>query len=154
MKILLSLASRKLRDKEGINPKNYPYSKKLIELLHLKNIETVQVRTDENEILPTKEVKTNLSFKELAKVILECDGFISIDNFIQHYATYLGKRGVVVFGQSDPLIYGYPQNINLLKDRKYLRTDQFGIWESVEFTEESFVSPENIALALAAICCE
>jgi hypothetical protein len=151
MKVLLSLASRKLRNKEGINPKNYPYANELVELLHAKNIDTIQVRTDENDVLPAKEVKTNLSTDELSKVILGCDGFISIDNFIQHYATFLGKRGVVIFGQSDPLIYGYPQNINLLKDRKYLRSDQFGIWESVDFKKEVFVLPENVMLALIAL---
>ena len=150
MKVLLSLASRKLRDKEGRNPKDYPYAKKLIELLHMKNVETVQVRTNESEVLPAKEILSNLSLDELSKVILTCDSFIAVDNFIQHYATYLGKRGVVIFGQSDPLIYGYPQNINLLKDRKYLRPDQFGIWESVEFREEVFIPPENVVLALAA----
>jgi hypothetical protein len=151
MKILLSLSSRKMRSKDAPNPKNYPYGERLIELLHEKNIDTIQVRTNENNILPARQVLTDLLLPDLQKTILECESFIAVDNFIQHYATYLGKRGVVIFGQSDPLIYGYPQNINLLKDRKYLREDQFGLWESVDFKEDVFVSPEKVVLALSAL---
>jgi ADP-heptose:LPS heptosyltransferase len=143
VKILLSLQSRKLRNGKT-NPKDYPYSEELIRLLHGRNIETVQVRTGDEAILPAKEVKTNLSLTELAKVIKECDCCITVDNFVQHYATYLGEKCVVIFFRSDPLIFGYPQNINLFKDRKHLRKDQFGIWEADEFCSEAFVTPDEV----------
>jgi hypothetical protein len=53
-----------------------------------------------------------------------------------------------VFGQSDPNIFGHPENINLLKDRKYLREKQFWIWEQAEFIEEAFVTPDVVIDAL------
>ena len=39
---------------------------------------------------------------------------------------------------SDKNIFGYPQNINLLKNKKYLRKNQFDTWEAEEFIEKAF----------------
>ena len=50
----------------------------------------------------------------------------------------------MLFGQSDPLIFGHPENINLLKDRKYLREQQFWWWEQCEYKEDAFVRPEEV----------
>jgi len=145
MKLLLSLSSRKLRGGNGkINPKNYPFGDKLINLLRQEGIVTVQARTSEDIELSVDETYSDLNLKELKKVIEECDTFISVDNFIQHYATYLGKRGIVIFSRSDPLIFGYPQNINLLKNRSYLRPNQFGTWEEDNFVGDAFVEPEVV----------
>jgi hypothetical protein len=73
---------------------------------------------------------------------------MSCDSFFQHFCWDLGKPGVVVFGQSDPNIFGHPENINLLKDRSYLRDKQFWIWEQAEYKEDAFVNPEVVLEAL------
>jgi ADP-heptose:LPS heptosyltransferase len=150
-KILLSLSSRKLRNGNQ-NSKDYPYSNDLIELLKKEGFITVQVRTDNDPILNTDEVKTNLSLKNLAEIIKECDTFISVDNFIHHYAAYLNKKGVVAFSKSDPLIFGHSININLLKSRNYLKKNQFGIWEEEDYVKDAFVDPELIVKHVKKIC--
>ena len=147
MNILISLGSRKLRNGNN-NPKNYPYAKELVKLLRKQDHNVIQARGNDDPILGADEVETDLPLKKLAEVITGCHLFISVDSFIQHYCTYLGKRGIVIFSRSDPLIFGYPQNVNLLKSRDLLRPWQFGTWEEDTFTEEAFVRPEVVMDAL------
>lgn len=143
MKVLLALSSRKLRNGKT-NAKDYPFSNELIQLLRKNKITTVQVRGFEDAILDADVVKSDLPLKQLAEEIKECDTFITVDNFVQHYATYIGKKGVVIFSRSDPCIFGHVQNINLLKSRNYLRAGQFGIWEEDDFVEDAFVKPDIV----------
>jgi hypothetical protein len=73
--------------------------------------------------------------------------FISVENFFPHFVHYNfkgEKKGIVLFGKSDPEIFGYPENINLLKDKSYLRWDQFGPWEMTDFVKEAFVEPQVV----------
>ena len=86
----------------------------------------------------------NLSIEQLSELILQCRTWISVDSFFQHLCWDLGKPGIVLWGQSDPIIFGHPENINLLKDRKYLRTNQFHIWEQAEYIKEAFVDPDIV----------
>lgn len=147
MKVLLSLSSRKLRN-GNTNPKDYPFGKELVELLHKHNFQTMQVRRQEDELLPTQQVRTDLCLRELAQIIRNSNVVIAVDNFVQHYATFLGKQVIVVFSQSDQNIFGYPQNINLLKDKSYLRHNQFSIWEEAQYNIDAFVKPEIILESL------
>ena len=64
--------------------------------------------------------------------------------------SYKIPNGIVLFGQSDPAHFGYPTNINLLKDKKYLRKEQFLFWwhESVAFRADAFVGPEVVVKTL------
>jgi hypothetical protein len=59
-----------------------------------------------------------------------------------------GIYGVVIWGKSDPLLFGYPENVNLLKDRKYLRARQFYIWDDEPFDPEVFVEPAEVVKAV------
>ena len=97
-----------------------------------------------------KEIKSILSEKEIIDLINWCDVYITIDSFVPHLVAYhkLNKKGVVIFGKSDPLIFGYPANINLLKDRKNLRPDQFRWWNDQVWCPNDFVSPEEIVKVL------
>jgi ADP-heptose:LPS heptosyltransferase len=147
MKILLALSSRKLRNGKP-NPKNYPFGVELVKLMKKTGMITVQVRTQEEEVLPTDEVYTDASLEELKNLINECDTFVTVDNFIQHYAVYLGKKGVVIFSKSDPKHFGYPQNINLVKNKDYFRKYQFQTWEEDEFVQEAFIGPEVVVSAI------
>ena len=139
--IIISPFSKKLRDTKR-NPKNYPYWDKLISGLE-KNNAIVQVGVPgENKLV--SDFRIGLSFKELKKMINDCDFWISVDNFFPHLAHHLKVPGVVLWGISDPNIFGYPENLNILKDRKYLRPNQFDIWEDCKYNEEAFVKPEVI----------
>jgi len=122
------------------NPKNYPYWKELIAMI---DEPIVQVGVEgEEQLVP--DFRKNLTIKELRKLIQECRIWISCDSFFQHLGWDEGKKGVVLWGVSDPLIYGHPENINLLKDRKYLAQNQFLWWESTPHQNERFVEPQTV----------
>src|ERR1035437_5377564 len=127
-KIIISPYSKPMRNNLS-HPKNYPYWKELISILQKKGHHIIQIGTNNEDIL-TEDVRFNLSFEKLRDLSHSADLFISVDNFFPHLANhYIGCKGIVIFSQSDPNIFGYKQNINLLKDKKYLREQQFWLWE-------------------------
>ena len=129
MKILISGEAKKLMCGKR-NAKDYPHWDKLLELLK------------DHEI---KKIEGRHSVQEMVDMVNWCDVWISIDSFLPHMVKYYGlKRGIVLWSKSDPLIFGYPENINLLKDKRKLRPDQFRWWEDVEYDESAFVQPEEI----------
>ena len=142
MKILIFPWAKKLRN-GGNNPKNYPWWPKLIEQLKLLGHEIIQVGIGEEEQL-TEDFRKNLSFNELTQLVQSCDTWIGVDSFGQHLGWSLNRKGIAIFGQSDPNIFGHPENINVLKSRDYLREQQFWWWEQAEYREDVFVEPEEI----------
>lgn len=147
MKILLAPFAKKLRDKPGPNPKNFPFAKELVQLLEKEGHQVVQIGVEGEEQI-CKEFLKNKSFKEVTNLLNEFDTFIGVDSYLQHHAWYIGKKGVVVWGNSWPQIYGHDIHINLLKDKKYLRQEPFNIWEAVEPCPEAFVTPKEVLRAL------
>ena len=148
--ILISPFSKQLRNGKN-NPKNYPHWKKLISCLILMGEEVVQVGVEGEEQLTT-DFRQNLSLEQLAELVETCKTWISVDSFFQHFCWDLGKPGIVLWGQSDPNIFGHPENINLLKDRKYLRDKQFWMWEQCEYRDDCWVEPEEVIKHLQLIC--
>lgn len=149
--IILSPYSRKLRGTTKENPKNWPleYWVILIKKLKEKNYSVVQLGVEGEEIiLGVDKFLKNLPLKEISSLIKEAFTWVSIDSFLPHLGYLIGKPGVVIFSQSDPLIFGHAENKNLLKDRKYLRSNQFGTWEEAEYNKEAFVEPERVLNAL------
>lgn len=138
--ILLSPYSRPLRNGEK-NPKNYPMWKELVS--NLDEFDLVQVGVQgEEQLVP--DMRLNLSLPDLGKLVDECQTWISVDSFFQHFAWDRGKYGVVLWGQSDPVIFGHPENHNLLKDRSYLREKQFWLWEQCTYRTDCWVEPEKV----------
>ena len=125
------------------NPKNYPYWSKLIKMLEEAGHHIVQAGIMGEKKL-ADDFRLNLSIEELSKLILEADHWISVDSFAQHLAWSLGKPGIVIFSQSDPNIFGHKENINILKDRKYLREKQFWLWSQTVYQLDAYVSPEEV----------
>jgi ADP-heptose:LPS heptosyltransferase len=122
------------------NPKNYPYWEELIAQI---NEPIVQVGiTGEKQLV--EDFRQNLRISELRKLIQECRIWISCDSFFQHLGWDEGKQGIVLWSVSDPLIYGHPENINLLKDRSYLSPNQFLWWEFTEHKNDRFVKPKEV----------
>jgi ADP-heptose:LPS heptosyltransferase len=150
-KLLLSPYSQKLRN-EGINPKNFPWWGDVVKLLKEKGWYVVQIGvTGEKEISGVDEFKTGLRLDNIMDLVKDCNVWASVDNFLPHLCAYLDKIGVVIYSKSDPKIFGYPVNINLLKDKKYLRKDQYDIWEKSEFDIDSFVDAETVVSAIESI---
>jgi ADP-heptose:LPS heptosyltransferase len=145
-KIIISPFSKGLRPplENQPNPKNFPYWKEVVAELRKRGHYVIQVGAGNEKSIDANEMKMNLRLKDLANLLLESDTWIAVDNFFQHFASHYKKRGVVIFSKSDPNIFGYKENINLLKNRRYLRPDQFQIWEQCEYTAEAFVSPIEV----------
>ena len=137
--IIISPYSKALRNGK-VNPKNYPYWKELIKLI---DEPIIQVGIDgEEQLVP--DFRKNLSLDELGSLVNQCRTWISCDSFFQHFAWDKQKYGIVLWSVSDPNIFGHPENINLLKDRKYLVQNQFLWWEHTEYDATKFVEPEVV----------
>lgn len=139
--IIISPYSRPLKNGNK-NPKNYPYWKELLDLLNKKE-NIVQIGSKGEEQI-TDDFRIDKTLKEIKNLIMECKYWISVDNFLPHLAHHVRKPGVVIWSLSDPAIFGYSENLNILKDKKYLRKDQFNIWDDVEDNENAFVKPSVI----------
>jgi len=142
-KILISPYSRSMRN-EKRNPKNYPFWNEVIQGLQKKKLHVIQIGLNGEEKLNANEFAFNKTLEELEELVSFSKTWISVDNFFHHFCYLLGVPGVVIFGRSDPNIFGHQTNDNLLKDRCYLRAAQFNFWEEVEYSTECFVEPEIV----------
>ena len=169
MNIIISPYAKKLREKDTPHPKNYPYWKELVALIKQQGLgytgdsksgysggsghNIIQIGVEGEERL-VENCQFGLPTPQLIEVCKEADTFISVENFFPHFMhfNFKGKKkGIVLFAKSDPKIFGYPENINLLKDKKYLRWDQFGPWEATDFVQEAFVKPDMVMKELKAL---
>lgn len=142
MKIVLFPWAKQLRTGKN-NPKNYPWWPELISMLESQGHELIQVGIDgESQLVP--DFRTNLSIPELSDLMKTADTWIAVDSFGQHLGWDLGIRGMVLFGQSDPAIFGHKENVNVLKSRSYLRDQQFWWWEQCDYRDDAFVDPETV----------
>jgi len=131
------------------SPKDYPHARQLAELLE-KDYELVQVGGGNDEQV-CKTFRPNPSFHDLGKLITESQTGVCVDSYLSHYYWYLGRRAIVLFGVSDPLIFGTSGNLNLLKDRKFLRPQQFDLYYGNQVNPEAFVSPEEVLKTLNSL---
>jgi len=149
--IVISPYSRKIAETNEKSPKDYPYWEKLIELIKEKEIKIIQaIGYDDEPIIKGVDESVKYKLDELKTFLLndDCLCFISVDNFMGHFGKFIGKRGIVLWGTSDPNIFGYEENINLLKSRDNLRKFQFAKWCIEEYREDVFVNPEIVIKAL------
>ena len=84
-----------------------------------------------------EDVRFNLPLSELEALIDSCTTWVSLDSFFQHLAWSRGVPGTVVFTQSDPRIFGHKENVNVLRDPKYLRAKQFWLWTQSYYMAEA-----------------
>lgn len=147
-KIIIHPWSKQLRNGKE-NPKNYPWWPELIAELKT-DYDITQIGVGAEKQLVDKYV-SGAKLKELARMIEECSTWISIDSFLPHLASHTSKRGIVLWGQSDPKLFGYERNINLYKHKRYFRKDQANIWEACEYNAEAFVKPDVVITAVRSI---
>lgn len=150
MRILLQLQARKLRDSGAANPKDYPFAKELCGILLDQGHELIQIGGDQDDQL-VDNFQKGRTFQEVQEMIREGDTAICCDTFLQHACWYGGKKAIVIFGMSDPSIFGHRENLNLLKDRKYLRPNQFDLYYISDYNPNAFVAPEVVIDALAKL---
>lgn len=128
------------------SPKNYPHWPKLVALLNNDGYEVVQIGVStEDRIDGVAQFVTNWPFVKLKELANDCQTWIAVDNFWQHFCHCERlKSGIVLWGQSDPKLFGYPQNINLLRGRDYLRQNQYQSWMEAADRPDAFVYAENV----------
>lgn len=122
------------------SPKDYPHARKLAEELR---DDLVQVGGDQDEQL-VPDFRKNLPFEQLGELIKKSKTAICVDSYLQHCYWYHDKPAIVLWGISDPLIFGHSIHMNLLKDRKYLRPNQWDLYYSNQINPEAFVPPEEV----------
>lgn len=143
--VLISPFSQPLRN-GNTNAKNYPHWSKVCELLTNSNTNVIQLGVGtEPDIYPNIERYNNLYFKDLEKLVISANTWISVDNFFHHFCAFLNKPGVVIYSKSDPRIFGHNSNINIYKDISYFRKQQFADWQEEPNDLNSWVAPEYVA---------
>lgn len=129
------------------SPKNYPCWPEVVERLTQAGYKVLQV-SQAKEASIGADRSDDLSLDRIGELLRECQTWLSCDSFVQHMAWTLRQPGVVIFGSSDPQIFGHPENINLLKDRSFLRKRQFGLWSQETQNPDRFVGPGAVIEAV------
>lgn len=149
--ILIAPWARQMRVEGKLHPKDYPWWDELVELLRA-DYQIMQVGTaKERRVSGVDSMLIDPPLDHLLYHVQQCETWISVDSFLQHFCWYHGKPGIVLFGQSDPNIFGHPENTNLLRNRSFLREKQFWLWEQAEMVEEAFVTPHEVLDAVKHI---
>ena len=143
--IIISPFAQNLRNGKE-NSKNFPYWIELVKLMKNAQFNVIQIGSNKDKpVEGVTEFKQNLSFEQIKELISTADTWISVDSFLQHLNHYYSrKQGIVIFAQSDPRIFGYNENANILKHRSYLRDKQFWLWEQTEYDKNAFVTAEEV----------
>jgi len=128
------------------NPKNYPHWPALVAGLAGP---LVQVGVEGDEAF-VPDMRRGLPLAELRRLVEACAFWIAVDSFLPHLAALARKPGVVLWSKSDPRHFGYAANLNLLRDRKYLRAQQFRVWEEEAFDAEAFVPADEALVRISA----
>jgi ADP-heptose:LPS heptosyltransferase len=87
-----------------------------------------QIGVGEEKKLIGCDYAFNLPLKELETLLKTTGYFLAVDNFLHHLAHNLRVPGTVLWGPSDPEIFGYKDQQNVQKSREFLRQDQFGFY--------------------------
>jgi len=66
-----------------------------------------------------------ISIRQTIGLINECKTYISVDSFVGHSGAALNKKGIVLFGRSNPHIVGHSGNINLWVENSCDKNDLF-----------------------------
>lgn len=140
--------SHKIPNGKNENPKNYPHWPAVVDRLKKEGIHTIQIGVTGERLIGADEMLFNAPYDRLEDVLEMADTFACVDSFFQHFARYNNRNGVVVFGPSDPEIFGHPENVNLLKSRSVLRPNQFSTWAECEYKPDIFPEPEVVAEAI------
>ena len=151
MIVIISPYSQKMPESQAKgknNPKNYPYWEQFISLLKQARpeVQVIQIGVKgEEELKGVDVVMHNLAPEQLLKLTQTSSAWLSVDNFFQHFCAYYKiPNGFVVFGQSDPNIFGHKFNTNVLKNPKYLRPRQFQFWWQTEYKADAFIEAEEL----------
>lgn len=143
-KIVISPFCRPRRDGDK-HAKQYPYWPELLQRIMDAGHSVIQIGMSHEPILiPNK--RFDLALKDIVKLLNIADTWISVDTFLPHLvkAYNVTKPGAVLWGTSDPEVFGYPENVNIQRDSTLLRPNQFEWWESIDFDEKHWLGPNEV----------
>lgn len=129
------------------HPKSYPFWNELIPMLKAEGYSITQIgKSNEVKLNSVDEYLFDACFKELEDRVKKCKLWISVDSFFPHFVNSITEpiKGVVVWGVSDPKLFGYHYNTNILKSKNNLRQNQIAPWTEVKQNPDVFESPEVI----------
>jgi hypothetical protein len=93
----------------------------------------------------------NKSLKDIFNFTKDAVTFITIDSFLQHLMAPMKKQGIVLWGLSDPKLFGYKWNKNLFINENYFRPNQWDIWPGEKWIEGCWVAPSDVVKAVGDI---
>ncbi len=147
MRIMLSLfaqPSPPLLEHNLPSPKDYPWPKELASLLLDQEHDVIQCGAGKEPQFVDTYLK-DLPFNDLRQHLFNVELLVAVDSYLQHLAWFMQKRSLVIFSISDPLIFGHADlHVNMLKDRKYLRANQFDLYYANQFNNDAFPTPEEV----------
>jgi hypothetical protein len=136
----------------GGNAKNYAHWPEVCSRLKAEGHKLVQIgRMGEARLPHVDQHLLALSLEELKKLVNGCETWASVDNFFPHLCSHTSKPGTAIFTRSDPRIYGYLRNTNLLKARRYLRPDPFGAWPDCPPVPEASIDPDVVVTSILSL---
>lgn len=126
--------------------KNYPFWPELLMLFKKENIKLIQIGVLGEQVFENliDEIYLNKKQEELLELLKLHKNWLSVDNFFPHFAHFYGFYGSVIFSKSDPNIFGYKENNNIIKNRSFLRKSQFLFWDNEKIDNNSFASPKEV----------
>jgi len=134
------------------SPKNYPHWPEVARALAASGHEVLQLSVSGEPDVPGCHARRDdVPLRAVEALIRASETWVSVDNFFHHLAWSVGKPGVAVFGLSDPDIFGHPENVNLIRDRRFLRKRQFGLWSQEPPRPEAFVVPGDVIAAVVRV---
>lgn len=151
-RILIAPYPAKLRN-QPVSAKHYPSWSELVFMLKANGHEIIQIGVkDEPRINGVDQFIVGWPFPKIRTLMEECDTFISVDSWFPHFAYYYRlPRGVVLWGKSNPAIWGYPENENLFVSEANFRQWQYQDWESEPHDLSVFVPARQVVWAVERV---
>ncbi len=129
----------------GVNPKDYPYWSLLVDALNKEGFNTIQLSSvGELRVPKTSEFHEGLNPSQILEKCKDAFTFVSVDSFAPHFLNLYKIYGIVIFAITNPKIFGYKENKNLLKSEIYLKKDQKDYNKPEYFDINSFVGVDDI----------
>lgn len=149
MRVLIAPYPAKLRN-QPISAKHYPSWPELVSMLKVNGHEIIQIGVQgEERIEGVDQFVVGWPFDKIKTLMESCDTFVSVDSWFPHFAHYHRlKPGVVLWGKSNPRVWGYAENENLIVGEDKFRQFQYMDWESEPHDPSVFVPPRQVAWAV------
>ncbi len=100
---------------QSVNPgRNYPqvFARRVVEKITQKGVTVIDC-TLGNEPSYEGAIKCSEHWSVVHELMKKSQGFIGIDSYLNHFSGSAGSKGIVLWGNTSALQFGYQHNINL-----------------------------------------